>query len=56
VEGKKELIALGIDFDEAAVPMGYKVRLNEFLNSVRTDNRSDNTQGATPDSEAAASK
>jgi hypothetical protein len=35
VEGRKELIALGIEFDEAAVPMGYKVRMNEFLSAVR---------------------
>jgi hypothetical protein len=46
VEGRKELIALAIDFDEAAVPMGYKVRLNEFLSAVRADNRPDNTQAA----------
>jgi hypothetical protein len=54
VEGRKELIALAIDFDEAAVPMGYKVRLNDFLSAVRADNRPDNTQ-ASPAS-AAASK
>jgi hypothetical protein len=45
VEGKKELIALGIDYAEATIPMGYKVRLNEFLNAVRADNRPDNPQG-----------
>jgi hypothetical protein len=45
VEGRKELIALAIIFDETAVPMGYKVRLNDFLSVVRADNRPDNTQG-----------
>jgi hypothetical protein len=45
VEGRKELIALAILFDEATVPMGYKVRLNDFLSVVRADNRPDNTQG-----------
>jgi hypothetical protein len=45
VEGRKELIALAINFDEALVPMGYKVRLNDFLSVVRADNRPDNTQG-----------
>ncbi|GHV75596.1 cyclic di-GMP binding protein [Spirochaetia bacterium] len=46
VEGRKELIALAIDFDDAAVPMGYKVRLNEFLSVVRADNRPDNAPAA----------
>jgi hypothetical protein len=45
VEGRKELIALAINFDETQVPMGYKVRLNDFLSVVRADNRPDNTQG-----------
>jgi hypothetical protein len=45
VEGRKELIAMAINFDEATVPMGYKVRLNDFLSVVRADNRPDNTQG-----------
>jgi hypothetical protein len=31
VEGKKEMIALAINYDESMVPMGYKVRLNDFL-------------------------
>jgi hypothetical protein len=52
VEGRKELIALAIAFEEAAVPMGYKVRLNDFLSVVRADNRPDNSQGG----EAAAQK
>jgi hypothetical protein len=36
---------MAITFDEALVPMGYKVRLNDFLSVVRADNRPDNTQG-----------
>lgn len=39
VEGKKEMIALAMDCDEANVPMGYKIRINEFLNTVRADSR-----------------
>jgi len=39
VEGKKEMIALGINFDEATVPMGFKIRLNEFLTAIRADLR-----------------
>ncbi|MDR2020204.1 MAG: PilZ domain-containing protein [Treponema sp.] len=39
VEGRKELIALAIQFDETAVPMGYKMRINDFLSTVRLDLR-----------------
>ncbi|MDR0323669.1 MAG: pilus assembly protein PilZ [Treponema sp.] len=39
VEGKKEMVALGIQFDEALVPMGYKIRLNDMLSSTRADFR-----------------
>ncbi|MDR2433238.1 MAG: PilZ domain-containing protein [Treponema sp.] len=39
VEGKKEMLALALEFDEADIPMGYKIRLNDFLNTVRADNR-----------------
>jgi hypothetical protein len=39
VEGKKEMIALGLSFEEALVPMSYKIRLNEFLSAIRADYR-----------------
>jgi hypothetical protein len=39
VEGKKEMLALALEFDEADIPMGYKIRLNDFLDTVRLDNR-----------------
>jgi hypothetical protein len=39
VEGRKELIALNMAFNEAMVPMGYKIRLNDYLSQVRVDNR-----------------
>jgi len=39
VEGKKEMVALGFNFDESAVPMGFKIRLNEMLSSTRADYR-----------------
>jgi hypothetical protein len=35
VEGRKELIALAMQFDESAVPMGYKMRINDYLGSIR---------------------
>jgi len=46
VEGKKEMIALAMQYDEASVPMGYKIRINEFLNAVRADNRSQDSESA----------
>jgi len=39
VEGKKEMIALGLNFTEATVPMGFKIRLNEMISSNRADYR-----------------
>jgi len=39
VEARKELIALAIFFDESVVPMGYKVRLNDYLSQFRVENR-----------------
>ncbi|MDR1618388.1 MAG: PilZ domain-containing protein [Treponema sp.] len=35
VEGRKELVALAMQFDESAVPMGYKMRINDYLGSIR---------------------
>jgi len=39
VEGKKDMIALAMAFDEAVVPMGYKIRINEYMNTTRADSR-----------------
>jgi Tfp pilus assembly protein PilZ len=39
VEGKKEMIALGLAFDETNVPMGFKIRLNDMLSTTRADFR-----------------
>jgi len=39
VEGKKEMVALGLNFDEASVPMGFKIRLNDMLTTTRADYR-----------------
>jgi hypothetical protein len=48
VEGRKDLVALAILFDEQAVPMGYKLRINDFLSQVR-DPRGE--QGSNPQPE-----
>jgi hypothetical protein len=39
VEGRKELIALAMLFDEATISMGYKMRINDYIGSLRIDNR-----------------
>jgi hypothetical protein len=35
VEGKQEMVALAMDYDEHSIPTGYKIRINECLNTVR---------------------
>ena len=45
VEGKKEMVALGLQFDDPAVPMAYKIRLNDMLTSMRADFRGNGTFG-----------
>ena len=39
VEGRKELVCLVILFDESIVPMGYKIRINDYISHVRADIR-----------------
>ena len=39
VAGKQEMIALSMDYDEPKIPMGYKIRINEYLNAVRAAER-----------------
>lgn len=39
VEGKKEMVALGLSFEESTVPMSFKIRLNDMLTSARADFR-----------------
>ena len=51
VEGKKEMVALAMEFDEAQIPTGYKIRINEYLNTVRADSRSPNGDAADTASE-----
>jgi hypothetical protein len=51
VEGKKEMIALGMEYDEPLVPMGYKIRINEYINTVRADSRTQQGE-ATAEAEA----
>ena len=39
VQGRKELVALALNLDESDIPMGYKIRINEFISQVRADIR-----------------
>jgi len=39
VEGRKELVSLVLLFDETVVPMGYKIRINDYVSQVRADAR-----------------
>jgi hypothetical protein len=39
VEGRKELISLDLQYDENNVPMGYKIRINDYLSQIRPDGR-----------------
>ncbi|MDR2258240.1 MAG: PilZ domain-containing protein [Treponema sp.] len=46
VEGRKDLVALAILFDESRIPMGYKMRINDYISSVRADNRTGDVPAA----------
>jgi hypothetical protein len=46
VEGRKELVALAMRFDETQIPMGYKMRMNDYIGSIRADNRTDQAPAA----------
>lgn len=46
VEGRKDLLAAVMLFDETAVPMGYKLRLNDYISLIRVDNRRGAAQGS----------
>ena len=39
VEGRKDLMVLTMNFNEAIVPMGYKLRINDYISVVRADSR-----------------
>jgi hypothetical protein len=53
VEGRKDLVALAILFDEPRIPMGYKMRINDYISSVRADNRTGDVPGEGPPQQSA---
>lgn len=44
VEGRKELVAVAIHFNENQVPMNYKMRINDYLGQIRTDHRQEKSE------------
>jgi hypothetical protein len=49
VEGKNEMIALAMEYEDAQIPMGYKIRINEFLSAVRADSRAPGSEETASD-------
>jgi len=56
VEGRKELVSLVILFDESIVPMGYKIRINDFISAVRPETRGTEKEPASQKPESSPSK
>ena len=56
VEGKKEMVALGLYFTENSVPMGFKMRINDFLTAIRADYRSISEEELEAQAKATAAK
>jgi hypothetical protein len=46
VEGKNELIALALAYEENLIPMGYKIRINEYINTTRAENRTQDNEAS----------
>ncbi|MDR0452494.1 MAG: pilus assembly protein PilZ, partial [Treponema sp.] len=44
VEGRQDLLAVDIAFTEQQIPLGYKIRLNDFLSQIWADSRSADKQ------------
>ena len=56
VEGKSEMVALSVEYDKSQIPMGYKMRINDYFNTVRADNRVPGHSGAETKPAGAAAK
>ncbi|MDR2798074.1 MAG: pilus assembly protein PilZ [Treponema sp.] len=41
VEGRKDLVAMGMSFYDDLIPMKYKIRINTYITQVRAVNRTD---------------
>ncbi|MDR3114177.1 MAG: pilus assembly protein PilZ [Treponema sp.] len=43
VEGRKDLVAMGMSFYDDLIPMKYKIRINTYITQVRAVNRTDSS-------------
>ncbi len=41
VEGRKDLLAMAVQFDEPQIPMNYKMRINDYLSQYRSESRTE---------------
>jgi hypothetical protein len=48
VEGRKDLVALAVRFEDSLVPMGYKLRINDYLVQVKAGERGGEETAAKP--------
>ncbi|HON13599.1 MAG TPA: PilZ domain-containing protein [Treponema sp.] len=48
VEGRKELVAVAIHYNENQVPMHYKMRINDYLSQVRTEPKPEAAEETVP--------
>jgi hypothetical protein len=54
VEGRQDLLVVNIEFAGQLIPLGYKIRLNDFLSQVWADTRSNDRQNAINDARKTA--
>jgi hypothetical protein len=53
VEGRKDLTAIAIKFDEHSIPMTYKMHINDYLSQVRQNRNEEGARPADPAGHAA---
>jgi hypothetical protein len=53
IEGRKDLVAMGISFFDDLIPMKYKIRINNYITRVRATNRTDQSAVLVQDSQEA---
>ena len=56
VEGRKDLTAIAIDFDEQSIPMTFKMHINDYLSQVRPPRTEEAAQAAAAQNGAANAK
>jgi hypothetical protein len=56
MEGRKEVVSLAVAFDENLLPMGYKIRVNDYISQVRPEARGMERGGEPSGSKSASMK